>query len=303
MELHIFGAATPAGEALRRLCMSSSSDWNILCYTRFPANRREWFWPVDLSNPAVFPIAGESGRSMIWISFAPIWLFAPFFEWLTVNRPDQLRGLCGLIVCSSTSALTKRFSANRSDRLLVARLTNAEDQLIASSARLMISCRILRPTIIYGQVGCYGDRNLSRLLRLMRRFPLIPLPAETGLRQPIHASQLAAVAQCLVQKMADSSASLPMAVRISVGGDIQLSYLAMLQALQSSLPPGDPARRCRLLPIPSRLFFLLAAPLLLRSPKLFEAVLRIAADLNGFTPAHQLLAEQPQPFPVIPLAL
>jgi hypothetical protein len=72
----------------------------------------------------------------------------------------------------------------------------------------------------------------------------------------------------------------------------------MLQALQQAQPPGDPARRCRLLPIPNRLFLLLAAPLLLRSPKAFEAVLRMGADLAGFLPAHQLLAEPPQPFPV-----
>jgi hypothetical protein len=41
---------------------------------------------------------------------------------------------------------------------------------------------------------------------------------------------------------------------------------------------------------------------LLPSPKAFEAVLRMGANLSGFTPAHQLLGREPQPFPVLPLA-
>jgi hypothetical protein len=86
--------------------------------------------------------------------------------------------------------------------------------------------------------------------------------------------------------------------RLPLGGDVQLSYRAMLQALQQAQPPADPARRCQLLSIPNRLFFLLAAPLLLRSPKAYEAVLRMGADLAGFMPSHQLLAEPPQPFPL-----
>ena len=76
---------------------------------------------------------------------------------------------------------------------------------------------------------------------------------------------------------------------------------------QGSHPPSPigvyPARHCRICEIPNRLFFLLAAPLLLRSPKAFEAVLRIGADLAGFTRSHQLLDQPPQPFPVLPLAL
>ena len=77
----------------------------------------------------------------------------------------------------------------------------------------------------------------------------------------------------------------------------------MLQALQQALPANEPARNCRNCEIPNRLFFLLAAPLLLHSSKAFEAVLRIGADLAGFTPSHQLLNQLPQPFPVLPLAL
>ena len=50
-----------------------------------------------------------------------------------------------------------------------------------------------------------------------------------------------------------------------------------------------------------RLLVAAAAPLLLQSPKLFEAVLRMGSDLSGFIPSNQLLKAKPQPFPVPPL--
>jgi hypothetical protein len=39
-----------------------------------------------------------------------------------------------------------------------------------------------------------------------------------------------------------------------------------------------------------------------RSPKAFEAILRMGSNFSGYTPAHQLLGREPQPFPVLPLA-
>ncbi|MEA5475566.1 hypothetical protein VB716_15205 [Synechococcus sp. CCY9201] len=266
------------------------------------AARSSAFHSADFTNPAAFQPSGEPGSPAIWISFGPIWLLAPFIEHLARQHPARLQGVQGLIASSSSSALTKRFAANRLDRELVDRLTAAEDLLIASCRRLGIPCRILRPTLIYGQAGPYGDHNLSRLIGLMRRWPLLPLPEHTGLRQPIHATQLAAVALHLARQLAGSGVDSVLGERIALGGDSTLSYRSMLQALQHTLPPTDPARRCRLLSIPNRLFLLLASPVLLVSPKAFEAVLRMAADLAGFSPSHQLLGQPAQSFPVLPLA-
>ena len=135
----------------------------------------------------------------------------------------------------------------------------------------------------------------------MRRLPLLPLPVDTGLRQPIHASQLAGVAWELVRQFSSSGLDHQLSQRITLGGDSELSYAAMLLALQQSLPCEDSARRCRLLSVSNRLFYAAAAPLLLQSPKSFEAVLRMGSNLAGFTSAHQLSKTKPQPFPVLPL--
>ena len=297
MELHLFGAATPTGEAFRQQAANADLPWPLHAYSRRSATS-----PADFANSAAFQPAGDPGARALWISFGPIWLLAPFLEQLALEHPERLAGLLGLIACSSSSAITKRFSANRFDRELVARLSGAEEQLLATCRHLQVPCCILQPTLIYGQAGPYVDRNLSKLLQLLRRLPCLPLPAETGLRQPIHASQLAAVALHIAEQLCGSGGDPSMPERITLGGDTTLTFASMIRALQQAQPAGDPAHRCRLLPIPNRLFFSLAAPLLLRSPKAFEAVLRMGANLSGFTPAHQLLGREPQPFPVLPLA-
>jgi hypothetical protein len=53
--------------------------------------------------------------------------------------------------------------------------------------------------------------------------------------------------------------------------------------------------------MPSLLFRVLAAPLLLATPKGFEAVMRMQVDLAGFLPSHRLVGEDPRPFPVLPV--
>lgn len=297
MELHLFGASTATGEALRQQAANANYPWLLHAYSRSSESK-----PADFCNPSAFRPAGCPGAPALWICFGPIWLFAPFLAQLTREQPESLVGLRGLIACSSSSAITKRFAANRFDRELAVHLSGAEDLLFAICRRLQVPCHILQPTLIYGQMGPYGDRNLSELLQLLQMLPCLPLPAETGLRQPIHASQLADVALHVADQLRGYGHDSLLPERITLGGDTTFTYAAMIRALQQAQPAGDRARRCRLLPIPNRLFFTLAAPLLLRSPKAFEALLRVSANLSGFTPAHQLLGCEPQPFPVLPLA-
>ena len=293
MELHLFGASTPTGEAFRQQVARLEPSVSLYSYSRRSADH-----PADLRHPDMFIPAGEPGAELIWISFGPIWLLAPFLKKLARDHPDRLVGLRGLIACSSSSVITKRFAANSFDRELVAKLREAEKQLLKTCHHLQVRCCILQPTMIYGKVGAYSDSNLSRMLQVLKKLPLLPLPAQTGLRQPIHARQLAAVAFRLAQQLSSSGWNPDQPQRIPLGGDEQLSYRAMLQALQKMASKEDSSLHCWLLPIPNRLFFLLAAPLLLRSPKAYEAVIRMAADLAGFTPSHQLLNEPPQAFPV-----
>lgn len=290
--LLLFGARTPSGAAL----IAQVAPERLIAAGRQrppqlpPAAR---FLTCDLAEST--GLSGPAPGPCWLVSFAPIWDLAP---WLAAERRSAapwLAGLQGVVACSSSSALTKRFAANRFDRALVQRLREAETSLQRTCAWLGLPCRILAPTLIYGSAGGLSDRNLTLLVALMRRLPLLPLPAPAGLRQPIHCSQLAAVALALV-----AQGEGPPQEPLLLGGDEELTYRAMLERLQASLAPGDPGRRCRLLPLPAPLVQLLAAPLLLASPKTFEAIQRISADLAGFTPAHRLTESPPLPFPVQP---
>jgi len=235
------------------------------------------------------------------VSFAPLWDLAPFLARLAQQHPERLAGVRAVVACSSSSVITKRFAFNRFDRDLVQRLTASQDLLIRTCQGLGLPCRIVAPTLIYGQVGAYGDRNLSQLLQWMRRFPLLPLPADTGLRQPIHASQLAAVVRTLAMALVRPTDGIPMGDVLAVGGDDTLTYHELLLRLQQQCDPSDRARRCRFVTMPAWLFRALAAPLLVAAPKGFEAVMRMQVDLAGFHPAHRLVGEEPRSFPVPPL--
>ena len=135
---------------------------------------------------------------------------------------------------------------------------------------------------------------------MLRRFPCIPLPSESGLRQPIHSSQLAAVALKLTQQLCGVGWDSSLPDRISLGGDTTLSYADMVRLAFPSCR-GD-ASCAQAASTANRLFFALATPLVLCSPKAFEAVLRMGANLSGFTPANHLLGREREAFPVLPLS-
>ncbi len=295
----LFGASSPSGQALIAL----AGGRELLVAGRRPplpqtgGGEAPPFLRCDLEDTG----AGAELPAGLLVSFAPIWSFAPWLERFAGRDPAGFGRLQGVVACSSSSVITKRFAANRFDRDLVQRLRQAEESLSRTCASHAHPLRILAPTLIYGQAGPLGDRNLSRLRQLLRRLPLLPLPGEGGLRQPIHCRQLAAVALHLADRLAEDGFDPAQPVHLPLGGDDTLTYAAMLRRLQDATDPGDRARRCRLLALPPRLFLSLASPLLLLSPKRFEAVLRMGADLAGFTPAHRLLGGSPEPFPVLPL--
>ena len=151
--------------------------------------------------------------------------------------------------------------------------------------------------MIYGHIGPYRDSNISRLSKAIATYPFILFPKESGKRQPIHASQLAAIALKFATDIQTHALAAPKL--LEVGGDETLSYFAMLKRLQSSRSGEAVKRRCKLFTIPNQLFFFLAAPIALFSLKRYEAILRIGADLAGFTPAGSLLQLPAARFPVV----
>lgn len=126
-----------------------------------------------------------------------------------------------VIVLSSTSIDSKEMSPDPAERALAAQLVAAEARLREVCARHNVVLVRIRPTLIY---GCGLDRSLSPLLARVRRFGVLPLPwPARGLRQPVHADDLAVLMMiCIDRDDLDGRC-------FEVGGGERLSFATMLR--------------------------------------------------------------------------
>ncbi|MSQ99178.1 MAG: hypothetical protein EXR85_07805 [Xanthomonadales bacterium] len=126
------------------------------------------------------------------------------------------------VVCISTSSVyTKQNSPDVAERTLIGEIMAAENTLSHFCREREITLVLLRPTLIY---GCGLDQNISRIGRLIRRFHFFPLAGRArGLRQPVHAADLATLAVQLIQAENLQSLESP------AGGGNVLTYRQMVE--------------------------------------------------------------------------
>lgn len=109
-------------------------------------------------------------------------------------------GLKRLVAFSSTSVITKQESEVAEERAMIQRLAAAERKIAELCEQHSIGWTILRPTLIYAEGR---DTNITPLSRLIRRFGFMPLVGGgPGLRQPVHAEDLAIAAITAAQSEA-----------------------------------------------------------------------------------------------------
>jgi uncharacterized protein YbjT (DUF2867 family) len=126
-----------------------------------------------------------------WIAVCPLWAVPEHFPLL------EAAGARRLVALSSTSRFTKRDSAAASERAIAARLAAAEDQVLDWARTRGIAASILRPTMIYDGIH---DENVARIARFIRRFGCYPVAgAAAGMRQPVHADDVATACQSALQ--------------------------------------------------------------------------------------------------------
>lgn len=97
--------------------------------------------------------------------------------------------------------------------------------------RAALDWTILRPTMIYGEPG---DRNMSRLLMLLARAPVLPVPGSRHLHQPVHVADLA----CAVLAAAERRSAIGR--RYDVAGPEPMTFGELLR--QSSAAVGSSTR-------------------------------------------------------------
>ncbi|WP_297515607.1 SDR family oxidoreductase [uncultured Caulobacter sp.] len=171
-------------------------------------------------------------------SLSPIWLLPAALPAL------KARGLSRLVAFSSTSRFTKEASPDADERAVARDLADAEAAVEAWCAAHGVAWTILRPTLIYDEGR---DGNVSRIARLVKRFGVMPLSgAGEGLRQPVHAADLAAGALAAARAPAARDRAYDL-----VGGET-LTYRAMVDRVFQGLD-----RRPLTLPLPTWLFSLI----------------------------------------------
>ena len=159
--------------------------------------------------------------------FAPMQALA---GWLEAGGAPALRRV---VATSSMSAESKRASPVAAERAVSGRLREGEAALIRACERRGIGWTILRPTLIYG-VG--RDRNLTPLARRAAHWRVFVLPRGTGLRQPVHAGDMASA---VLRALGGNAAG-----RIlEIGGGERLPAAEMFARVRASLP-------VRTLPLP-----------------------------------------------------
>lgn len=182
-----------------------------------------------------------------------------FVRWLARTPPP---GTPRIVALGSMSIDSKRVSIDTAERDVAARLQTAEHDLAAFCAQRGMAWTVLRPTLIY---GAGVDRSLTPLARRAMRWRVFPqLHGARGLRQPVHADDLAAACLAVARQPACEGRA------YAVGGGERLSFDAMLARVRAALPhPVVP------LPVPLAAVRLLAAAGLAPA----AAVARLTHDL------------------------
>ncbi len=213
------------------------------------------------------------------VSLSPIWLLPPALPRLLES------GARRVIAFSSTSRVTKIQSPVREERAVAERLADSEAQTLSLCASAGVACTLLRPTLIYAEGQ---DRNVSRLAELIRRFGVLPLSGGgEGLRQPVHAEDLAWAALALLNAPATAGKT------YALPGGETLSYRAMVERVFESL-----GRTPRILTVPPplwRLGLTLASPVLKGATSAMGQ--RMGQDLTfDAGPAEADFGWSPRPF-------
>jgi len=229
----VLGATSLIGDHL--LALLKAEDLNPTALSRRPPAEETCWIGGDLKDADLderLPVAATV------FSLSPIWLLPSVLPTL------KARGMERLIAFSSTSRFTKTDSPDPGERAVALELAGAEAAVETWCAEHGVAWTILRPTLIYDEGR---DENVSRIARLVKRFHVMPLSGKgEGLRQPVHAADLAAGALAAAHAPATRDRAYDL-----VGGET-VTYRVMVDRVFEGL-----GKHPRSLPMPTWLFALI----------------------------------------------
>ena len=117
MNIYLFGKTSLSGEVFYKYFNLKQKKYKIHSFSRNQNKGHK----INLNNPDSFSLINN--EEFIIISFAPIWHLADFLDYLFYQKNSCLKKLKGIIACSSTSAITKRYEFNTFDKNLAKNLS------------------------------------------------------------------------------------------------------------------------------------------------------------------------------------
>jgi nucleoside-diphosphate-sugar epimerase len=152
---------------------------------------------------------------------------------------EKVDKLSHAVVISTSSVIVKADSPDPLERKLIETIAQAEQEISGDCESAGITLTTLRPTLIF---GCGKDDNISFVYRWARRFRFFPVAGSApGLRQPLHADDLAEVAIAAL--------NMRLEVTSPVCGGSTISYHEMISRVLAVA-----GNSCRVLPVPAKPF-------------------------------------------------
>nr|WP_199044984.1 NAD-dependent epimerase/dehydratase family protein [Dyella sp. ASV24] len=268
MTVLVFGASSQIGHFL--LPRLRARGESVMALSRKARPEQAGIHWLQGELPGQVPAVGQPTAV---ISFGPLKSFA---DWLaSAGLPASTR----VIATSSMSAESKQASDVPAERVLSQTLRDGEVAIAAACDRQGMPWTIFRPTIIY---GAGMDKSLTPIAHRASRLHVFPLPAGRGMRQPVHADDIAAAVVAALDHPESAGRILPL------GGGERLSAGEMFARVRRSLStPTLPV------PIPAALLRLGRGIV----PRLRGPLTRLEADLIADNSELQrLLGVSPRPF-------
>ncbi len=224
----VTGASGQIGYSVLQLC--ASREIPVLAVSRRPhsdppAGSQVRWLQNDLALSPKMDVAPES-----LVHAAPLGLAS--------SLVTELPGLKNAVAFSSTSVLVKHDSPDPREQSVVAQLLQAEAEFARACEDKDVDWTILRPTLIYG----HGlDQNLTRVARWAENRTFFPLVlGGSGLRQPVHAGDLADATLAALERPSASGGTYVLA------GGTTLSFRDMVAEVYRTLD-----RTPRFVPLPA----------------------------------------------------